>query len=286
MDVNADPITDSTPPAEPGALTAEELAVLRGGAALADANGNGLSAEAPAPFPQVEAGTGAAADATPAPDAAPTAETRPSPLAAAAAGPAATIPTPAEAEGRGSRSRSRSGHGGDPFAAETVKANLAELEQFLSILEQRIGALKASTRLLERHDGHPPQFADYAHTRSLTSECLAFSIVIERRIDLLPDAKRGPVMDRFDRLTVSIWSTLLGCSLTFLKAIADEEHLPLGSREVFMQEIKTLYDAHVVLSQPRFEGKVEEETLRKRSSAERILTEIIERAPRLLDLSD
>lgn len=171
-------------------------------------------------------------------------------------------------------------------AIDTLDVSVAELEEFLAILESRILDLKDSAIVLDRHDGHPPRFADYARTRSLTSECLAFSIVIERRVEMLPTSKRQAIKDRFDRLTVSIWSTLLGCSLTFLKAISEEENLPLGSREVFMQEIKTLYDAHIVLSQPAFEGKVEEETLRKRTSAERILTEIIERAPRLLDLTD
>ncbi|GEO82899.1 hypothetical protein [Pararhodospirillum oryzae] len=160
-----------------------------------------------------------------------------------------------------------------------------ELENFLHLLEARIEALSQSATVLQRHGEHPPRFADYARTRSLTSECLAFSIVIERRIDLLPEAKKATALDRFDSLTVLIWATLLDCSLTFLKAIAKEEYLPLGSREVFLHEIKTLYDAYNTLIQDRYFHKVEEETLRKCKSAEKILHEIIERAPRLLDLS-
>ncbi|WP_041794296.1 hypothetical protein [Pararhodospirillum photometricum] len=160
-----------------------------------------------------------------------------------------------------------------------------ELENFLLLLEQRIIALAKCTLILQRHDDLPPRFDDFTRTRSLTSECLAFSIVIERRIDQLPEPRQSRVRDRFDTLTVRIWATLLEGSLTFLKAIAREEHLPLGSREVFLHEIKTLYDAYNTLNQERYVGKVEEETLRKCKSAEKILHKIIERAPRLLDLS-
>ena len=100
----------------------------------------------------------------------------------------------------------------------------------------------------------------------------------------LPEAVAIPLRDVFRRHTVAMWSTLLTCSLTFMRAIAAEEHLPLGSREVFLREIKTLHDAHATLSDPEFADLVSEETLSKRGQAEKILSEIIERAPRLLDL--
>jgi hypothetical protein len=161
----------------------------------------------------------------------------------------------------------------------------AELVQFLDMLESRIEALSETAEVLERHGEHPPRFADYSRTRGLTSECLAFSIVIERRLEMIGEARAIRLRDRFDRAIVGIWSTLLDCSLKFLRAIAEEEHLPLGSREVFLHEIKTLYDAYNTLTLDRYVGKVEEETLKKQKAAERILTEIIERAPMLLDLS-
>ncbi len=162
---------------------------------------------------------------------------------------------------------------------------IQELGEFLDQLDHRISALADVAKVLGRQGSHPPRFADYSQTRSLTSECLAFSIVIERRIDMLPEDKRDALQNRFNVLTVSIWSTLLDCSLSFLKAVSEEEYLPLGSREVFLQEIKTLYDADQILTNPRYEGIVREGTLRKQKSAERILNEIIDRAPRLLDLT-
>jgi len=159
-----------------------------------------------------------------------------------------------------------------------------ELATFLDSLSDKVDALREASRILEGTPNHPPRFMDYARTRNLTSECLAFLIVIERRVEVLPDEVRPPFRESLDKLTISLWANLLECSLTFLRAISEEEYLPLGSREVFMREIKTLYDAHGILSRPEFEGRVPSEILTRQKSAERILNEIIDRAPRLLDL--
>jgi hypothetical protein len=165
-----------------------------------------------------------------------------------------------------------------------IEQKRAEASDFLISLERRIVSLRASGSVLEGDSASPPRFIDYARTRNLTSECMAFMLVIGRRIDALPETVAIPLRDVFRRHTVAMWSTLLDCSLTFMRAIAEEEHLPLGSREVFLREIKTLHDAHTTLSDPEFAGLVSEDTLSKQGQAEKILSEIIERAPRLLDL--
>lgn len=163
-------------------------------------------------------------------------------------------------------------------------AKRAEVAEFLVSLERRIRSLKDSGTVLDGDGTLPPRFIDYARTRNLTSECMAFMLVIGRRIDALPEAMAEPLRDVFRRHTVGMWSTLLDCSLTFMRAISEEEHLPLGSREVFLREIKTLHDAHVTLSEAEFADLVSEDTLSKQRQADKILSEIIERAPRLLDL--
>jgi hypothetical protein len=155
---------------------------------------------------------------------------------------------------------------------------------FLASLERRIATLKDSGHVLEADQDRPPRFTDYARTRNLTSECMAFLIVIDRRIDALPDHMQVEPRQILESHTIDLWGTLLECSLAFLRAISGQAHLPLGSREVFVREIKTLHDAQAVLSQDRFSGKVPESTMDRLKQAERILNEVIDRAPRLLDL--
>jgi hypothetical protein len=83
---------------------------------------------------------------------------------------------------------------------------------------------------------------------------------------------------------VLIWSCLLNCSLNFLDALSREENLPLGSREVFVREIKTLYDANKWLSDDRYVDLIDDAMHNKQAQAEKILSAIINRAPTLLEL--
>lgn len=165
-----------------------------------------------------------------------------------------------------------------------------EITRFLDILEARIQDLGQSMGTLSGNlpqgaqSGKRIRFADYVTLRDLTSECWAFSIVIERRIEGLDDDRRSPLQSRFSRLMVQIWASLLNCSLEFLGALSKEENLPLGSREIFLREIKTLYDANKWLSNPRFSDLIDESMNSKQHQAERILTTIINRAPTLLEL--
>jgi hypothetical protein len=172
----------------------------------------------------------------------------------------------------------------DQHKSPAVTRQVAELDQFMASLKRRIDRLAESGRVLERTDDQPPRFMDYARTRNLTSECMAFMIVIDRRIEGVPEDMRAPYRKAFNEQTILLWSTLLECSLTFLHSIAREEYLPLGSREVFLREIKTLHDAHGTLSQDRFADLLPDDILSRQRQAEKILNEIIDRAPRLLDL--
>jgi len=162
-----------------------------------------------------------------------------------------------------------------------------DIDRFLRVLETRVRELAESTanlpRTVEDLRGRL-RFADYVHSRDLSSECWAFSIVIERRIEDYHGHDAADLRRRFEQLTVTIWATLLDCSLQFLDALSREAHLPLGSREVFVREIKTLYDAHRLLHDPRYEALIDDGMRARQRQAERILTEIIDRAPALLNL--
>jgi len=118
----------------------------------------------------------------------------------------------------------------------------------------------------------------------MMSECLSFSIIIERRIEQNKTSKKEELEDQFDKLTVAIWSVLLSGSLNFLTVICAQEYLPIGTNHVFVQELKTLYDAEKVLKQEKFAKFMQDGILDQRGRAEKILEEIIQRAPQLLEL--
>lgn len=171
------------------------------------------------------------------------------------------------------------------FSSETERLNIL---RFLKILHAKTDDLNDLSRwsrggLMGRPGGS--RYADFTRCRDVAAECWAFSIVIERRIDLYHGPGRDGLQTQFDRLTVTIWSVLMETSLRFLEALAGEPHLPLGSREIFVREIKTLYDSRKFLEDPRFTGLVDGATHRRQDQAARILEAIVERAPALLEFS-
>lgn len=170
---------------------------------------------------------------------------------------------------------------------EVLRQQELEIEQFLKILRERVSSLESDAvnrlRQLETQHGHL-RFIDYMKSRDISSECWAFSIVIEHRIDEYTGPEAENLRREFDQMIVSIWTALLNCSLRYLAALSREENLPLGSREIFVREIKTLYDANKFLNDSRYHGLIDNDVQNKKHQAERILNEIIGRAPALLEL--
>ena len=78
---------------------------------------------------------------------------------------------------------------------------------------------------------------------------------------------------------------LIKASLSFFYTMSAKSVLPLGSREVFEIELKTLYDAEAMLSDPRYEGELDDEAKEDLDLAKDLLGEILAHAPSLLDFS-
>ncbi len=156
-------------------------------------------------------------------------------------------------------------------------------EEFLEILSERVEELLEVSRLPQEN----PQeinFDDYQKFRDMMGECLSFLVIIDRRINLTGEDRRERLMEQFDTLTVAVWSILMDGSLSFLMVICEKEFLPLGTRHVFVQELRTLYDAEQVLKEAKYENYLKANVVEQRDKAERILNAIIDRAPQLLSL--
>ncbi|NKD77816.1 hypothetical protein HEQ60_08590 [Haematospirillum sp. H1815] len=162
-----------------------------------------------------------------------------------------------------------------------------EIGRFLDQLERRIHFLSDIAENVCRRAQSPGtevlRFTEYTRCRDRASECWAFAIIIDRRLQDYDGLDRGKLLERFNRLSVDIWAILLRASLTFLTALSNEPHLPLGSRDIFLREIRTLHDTHRLLSKPRYAKLLDETAHKSRKKAAKILSEIIARAPSLLD---
>ena len=164
---------------------------------------------------------------------------------------------------------------------EELKGQRRQIEGYINILGDRVEALAVSCQRLQKLGGevYTQNFLEF---QGLTSETLAFLIIIERRLEKLPRTDKNDLHGKFDDLVVAIWAIVMRGSLTFLSIVSGDEHLPLGSRELFVRELRTLNDAQVRLSEERYKARLGKEIQKEMETAERILYEVIDKAPRLL----
>lgn len=158
---------------------------------------------------------------------------------------------------------------------------LQEVRHFISSMEERVKTLVKSCELLEA-EGVNARLPDFRKFQALVSENLTFLLIIEKRLERIPKRNKQELADSFDDLVVAVWSVVMTGSLGFMMVIAEEEYLPLGTREVFVRELKTLNDANSQLTSERYRDRLSEELQAKCEKAESIIMLIIDRAPSLL----
>ncbi len=164
---------------------------------------------------------------------------------------------------------------------EEREAERRKVEHFINTLEARVTALMESCRQLQ-DKGIEVQTRDFLEFQDLTTENLTFLIIIERRLQNLPSHHKGELQESFDDLVVAVWSIVMRGALSFLSTISNDDYLPLGSRELFLRELRTLNDAQMRLSEERYQHRLGAEAQREMQTAERILSEVIEKAPTLM----
>ncbi|MBL6945125.1 MAG: hypothetical protein ISR47_00635 [Rhodospirillales bacterium] len=171
----------------------------------------------------------------------------------------------------------------EKFQNGEIETSGKEAAKFLDILHTKIlDVYELTGKIAGASDDI--QFDDYRIFREAVGECLSFLIIIERHLTRVEEAKRVALQTKFDELTVAVWSILLDGALKFLGILATKEFLPIGTKFIFVDELRTLYDADKVLKDEKFKTFVSATILKRRSSAEKILNEVIDRAPQLLQL--
>jgi len=163
--------------------------------------------------------------------------------------------------------------------------NRREVEQLLGALEQSAGAV-IKTAGLASTEAKRDKFQAYQEFKRRCDDFDTLSILIEHRLKNMKGGKEKDLEDKFEELTLFLLSATLTASLHFLRILAERDALPLGSRDVFMRELRNLHRAHEKMNDPKYAPRIGERTIADLKVAEEILTTIIERAPALLDFSN
>jgi hypothetical protein len=157
----------------------------------------------------------------------------------------------------------------------------AEVEKLLNALEVHAREVATLAEAAEKK-AKKNSFKAYQGFRSKAGEVETFSILIEGRLAHLQGGADERLQGHFDDLNALIYKLLIKTSIQFLWVLAQHSELPLGTREIFVQELKTLYDTKKKLSEPQYQSRLDDEAKRKVHVAEEILHEIIDKAPSML----
>jgi hypothetical protein len=160
--------------------------------------------------------------------------------------------------------------------------NRGEVEQLLGALEHSASQV-IQTAGLASADARRDKFQAYQEFKKRCDDFDTLSILIEHRLKNMRGGKEADLEEKFDELTIFLLSATLTASLHFLRILSERDALPLGSRDVFMRELRNLHRAHEKSMDARFSGRFGERTAADIKVAEDILAAIIERAPMLLD---
>jgi hypothetical protein len=157
-----------------------------------------------------------------------------------------------------------------------------EVKELLGALERQCREAAQLAKLAEV-EASKHSFHAYREFRDKVGEFQALVILIEQRLRNLVDARSDDLRDQFERLDMVMLALLVRASMRFFFVLSANPILPMGAREIFMQELRSLHDAHEKLRRPSYAGKLGADLDRDLETASLILEEIIDKAPSLLN---
>ena len=160
-----------------------------------------------------------------------------------------------------------------------------EARRFLDALDEKaegISTLLANTKA----DVARSSYSAYKRFADAVNDFDSFCILIEYRIKRVPEGEERTTLEaRFQSARLAHMSRQLKTSIEMMALVASAKELPLGAKDLFLRELRAIYTLKNSLSSPPFDGNLPAENAHDVELAEKILREVIERAPALLDLS-
>lgn len=160
-----------------------------------------------------------------------------------------------------------------------------EARRFLDALDEKAEGI-AEVVARTKDDVARSSYSAYKRFADAVNDFDSFCILIEYRIKKVPEGDERVALEaRFRSARVGQMSRQLKTSIELMGLVATAKELPLGAKELFLRELRAIYTLKNALSGPPYSDGLQGETVHDVELAEKILREIIERAPALLDLS-
>jgi len=156
-----------------------------------------------------------------------------------------------------------------------------EVEDLLAALERQAREAVRLAKLAEE-EAAKDSFQAYNDFRSKVGEFRALCILIEGRLKTMEGGRVDDLREEYARLDTLMLGILVRASMRFFFVLSAKTMLPLGAREIFVAELRSLYEAAEKLKRPEYGGRLGDNLQTDLDTAEMILEEIIHKAPSLL----
>jgi len=159
-----------------------------------------------------------------------------------------------------------------------------EAENFLRSLQSQIVDAKKLTAEAAR-DVANGAFQSYQRYREALASIGGVSALIRDRMESLPAESSADVRRRFNQAIGGLLVAEIHASLDIFLSLAQAKTLPLGSRELFEEELGHLLEKREAIESNDYSEVVTPETQEKLEKARVILSDIAARAPGLIAMS-
>jgi len=183
-------------------------------------------------------------------------------------------------------------------AAEKIRG---DARRFVDGLANRLVELDQMAQKAKKFNVfNPKEYADFKNLfLSFTDRTEEFQMLSYLAEESLSNFERGGATqwkehqqldEYFRKLQIPMLRQVIATNLRLLKIWDDRlqrgEGLPYGSRELFIETIRVIYNAKTQLLRPRYVALLDGAALRDADRAERLLKTLMRRAPKLLDFAE
>ncbi|WP_042444170.1 hypothetical protein [Azospirillum sp. B510] len=160
-----------------------------------------------------------------------------------------------------------------------------EVKGLLAALERQ--ATEAS-RLADRaqRDMDNDRFASFLDFRRKVEEIRALFALTEERLQGVDEARLSDLRAEFERMDLLLTRMMVRAMRNYFSGMRDDQVLPMGARELFEPELRSIDQTRARLLRSRYADRVSPEVLEDLDATADLIRKIIARAPSLPDFSD
>lgn len=159
-----------------------------------------------------------------------------------------------------------------------------DVQDLLSALDRQAKDAARLARQAEE-DVAKDSFLAYNDFRSKVGEFRALCILVESRMKAVAGDPVHDLQEQYMVLDTQMLGLLVKASMRFFFMLSAKTTLPLGAREIFLTELRSLHEAAEKLRRPEFETRLDAGLRKELETAELILEEIIHKAPAMLSFA-